>query len=81
MQQPATYNQAYDQSGYGGAGGPPDIGVKGRTIALISAVRTLLRSAQLYSFFTLYFTDMKCLIVPLIAVNLVIIGYELILGG
>ncbi|KAI0347196.1 Yos1-like protein [Trametopsis cervina] len=51
-----AYGQAYDQAGQS------DIGMKGRLINLISAVRTLMR-------------------IPLIALNLVIIGYELILGG
>ncbi|KAI0092071.1 Yos1-like protein [Irpex rosettiformis] len=50
------YGQPYDQQG------GQDIGMKGRLINLISAVRTLMR-------------------IPLIALNLVIIGYELILGG
>ena len=36
------YAQPYDQSGY--AAGQQDIGVKGRIINLISAVRTLMRS-------------------------------------
>ncbi|KAI0772612.1 Yos1-like protein [Irpex lacteus] len=49
------YGQPYDQQGQ-------DVGMKGRLINLISAVRTLMR-------------------IPLIAFNLVIIGYELILGG
>jgi len=53
------YAQPYDQSGYAGQ---QDVGVKGRMINLISAVRTLMR-------------------IPLIGLNIVIIGYELILGG
>jgi hypothetical protein len=40
QQQPA-YAPGYDQPG--AAAGPPDIGVRGRLITLISAVRTLLR--------------------------------------
>ncbi|KAI0796786.1 ER-to-golgi transport membrane protein [Abortiporus biennis] len=54
------YAQPYDQTGY--PTGQEDIGMKGRMINLISAVRTLMR-------------------IPLIGVNLVIIVYELILGG
>ncbi|KAI0638056.1 Yos1-like protein [Trametes polyzona] len=53
------YAQAYDQAAYPGA---QDVGLKGRLINLISAVRTLMR-------------------IPLIGLNLVIIIYELILGG
>ncbi|KAA1466494.1 Yos1-like protein [Dentipellis sp. KUC8613] len=53
------FQQPYDQAGFGGA---QDVGVKGRIINLISAVRTLMR-------------------IPLIGINLVIIVYELILGG
>ncbi|RPD67304.1 Yos1-like protein [Lentinus tigrinus ALCF2SS1-7] len=53
------YAQPYDQAAYAGG---QDIGVKGRMINLIGAVRTLMR-------------------IPLIGLNLVIIGYELILGG
>ncbi|KDQ64493.1 hypothetical protein JAAARDRAFT_166797 [Jaapia argillacea MUCL 33604] len=56
----SSFNQPYDQSGYGGPQG--DVPVKARMISLISAVRTLMR-------------------IPLIGVNLVIICYELILGG
>jgi len=37
----AAFHQPYDQSGYGVA--QPDIGVKGRMINLIGAVRTLMR--------------------------------------
>ena len=37
------YGQAYDQAGYGGQ---QDISVKARIINLISAVRTLMRSAS-----------------------------------
>ena len=71
------YAQPYDQSGY--AAGQQDIGVKGRIINLISAVRTLMRSTCTLS---LYFTLLlNCtLIVPLIAINLVIIVYEMIAG-
>jgi hypothetical protein len=37
----AAFHQPYDQSGYGDA--QPDIGMKGRMINLIGAVRTLMR--------------------------------------
>ncbi|KAH9977717.1 Yos1-like protein [Lactifluus volemus] len=54
------FQQNYDQSG--GYGNPvQDIGMKGRLINLISAVRTVMR-------------------IPLIAINIVVIIYELILG-
>ncbi|KAM5540390.1 hypothetical protein V8D89_005848 [Ganoderma adspersum] len=53
------YAQQYDQQGYSAG---QDVGVKGRLINLISAVRTLMR-------------------IPLIGLNLVIIIYELLLGG
>ncbi|KAI0775926.1 Yos1-like protein [Trametes elegans] len=53
------YAQPYDQAAYPGG---QDVGLKGRLINLISAVRTLMR-------------------IPLIGLNLVIIGYELVLGG
>jgi len=55
------YNQPYAQP-YDQNGGPQDVGVKGRLINLISAVRTLMR-------------------IPLIVFNVVVIVYELILGG
>jgi len=64
----STQVQAGQQAGYGQAYAQPydqqgqDVGMKGRLINLISAVRTLMR-------------------IPLIGLNLVIIGYELILGG
>ncbi|KAI0080900.1 Yos1-like protein [Panus rudis PR-1116 ss-1] len=53
------YAQPYDQAGFNAQ---QDIGMKGRIINLIGAVRTLMR-------------------IPLIGLNLVIIVYELILGG
>jgi len=53
----ANFHQPYDQTGYGVA--QPDIGVKGRMINLIGAVRTLMR-------------------IPLIALNLAVILYELV---
>jgi len=56
----AGFQQPYDQTGYGYA--QQDVGMKGRIINLIGAVRTVMR-------------------IPLIGLNLVIIGYELILGG
>jgi len=37
----AAFHQPYDQTGYGAA--QPDVGVKGRMINLIGAVRTLMR--------------------------------------
>ncbi|CAL1700957.1 unnamed protein product [Somion occarium] len=60
VQTGGAYAQPYEQPGY--AGVQQDVGVKGRIINLISAVRTLMR-------------------IPLIGINLVIIVYELILGG
>ncbi|KAI0068707.1 Yos1-like protein [Artomyces pyxidatus] len=57
----AAFQQQYDQTGVYG-GGPVDVGVKGRIINLISAVRTLMR-------------------IPLIGFNLVVIVYEILLGG
>ncbi|KAI1795115.1 Yos1-like protein [Ganoderma leucocontextum] len=54
-----SYPPQYDQQGYPAG---QDVGVKGRLINLISAVRTLMR-------------------IPLIGLNLVVIIYELLLGG
>ena len=72
----AAYNQpyghGYDQTGYGGQ---QDIGPKARIINLISAVRTLMRSASLSY---LHSTWANYPVVPLIILNLVIIVYELI---
>ena len=75
-----------------------DIGVKGKLINLIGAVRTLMRGACLFFppfplcflFQKKYFklkqmeTDgnaCQCSTVPLIFINVLVIGYELILGG
>lgn len=70
------YAQQYDQQGYAAG---QDVGVKGRLINLISAVRTLMRSKHHLS---LHLTATKtCVTVPLIGLNLVIIIYELLLGG
>lgn len=71
------YAQPYDQSGY--ATGQQDIGVKGRIINLISAVRTLMRS-MCTLFLPAFSHLLTCLTVPLIGINLVIIGYEMIAG-
>jgi hypothetical protein len=78
-QQPqAQAYTGYDQTG-GNAGGIAEPGVKARLVTLISAVRTLLRRTCLLS--SIYVRALICLLVPLIIVNLVIIVYELILGG
>ncbi|KAI6003982.1 Yos1-like protein [Pisolithus albus] len=61
------YQHSFDQNGYGY--GQQDVGVKVRIINLISAVRTLMRSKR------------ACVQVPLIGLNLVVIVYELVLGG
>lgn len=53
--------------------------MKGRLIILISAVRTLMRSESCLRF--LHGIPTYAASVPLIGLNLVIIGYELILGG
>ncbi|KAG2056436.1 Yos1-like protein [Suillus hirtellus] len=75
----AGFQPPYDQSGYGYTQ-QQDAGVKVRLINLISAVRTLMRSKWLnppVGTDTLMFLHK----VPLIGLNLVIIVYELILGG
>ncbi|KAI0053634.1 Yos1 protein [Auriscalpium vulgare] len=60
---PNGFQQPFDQTGaFGNAAGTYDVGVKGRIINLISAVRTLMR-------------------IPLIGFNIVVIGYELVLGS
>lgn len=69
------YAQPYDQAA------AQDIGVKGRLINLISAVRTLMRGMPavfIAQDVSLMFTSFS---VPLIAFNIAIIGYELVLGG
>lgn len=50
------FQQPYDQYG-GGAGGVQDIGVKGRLINLIGAVRTLMRS--MYNSYRILFVHKK----------------------
>ena len=66
---------------YGQPHSADSAGVKVRLINLISAVRTLLRSQ---STLTLYaccsMLRIFGLTVPLIAVNIIVIGYELVLG-
>lgn len=74
----AGFHQSYDQSGYGYA--QQDVGVKVRIINLISAVRTLMRSKRVQTCMEKY-TKHSCKQVPLIGLNLVVIVYELILGG
>lgn len=69
------YGQGYDQTGYGGQ---QDIGPKARIINLISAVRTLMRSTSLSYPKAIHFTRTDLSVVPLIALNLIIIVYELI---
>lgn len=71
-----SYNQAYGQPYE--QGGDGDAGVKSRMINLISAVRTLMRSAYLIA--SLACHSNFAFTVPLIAVNLVVIVYELLLG-
>jgi len=75
----AAYNQpygnGYDQTGYAGQ---QDIGPKARIINLISAVRTLMRSASLSHLNTIHSTWANYPVVPLIGLNLMIIVYELI---
>lgn len=76
----AGYNQPYappyDQAGFAGN---QDVSVKARLINLIGAVRTLMRSKSLLDYLTAYSDSLP--LVPLIGLNLVIILYELILGG
>lgn len=69
------YAQPYDQAA------AQDIGVKGRLINLISAVRTLMRGTSHIS--VAQDISLTCFVysVPLIAFNIAIIGYELVLGG
>lgn len=74
----AGFHQSYDQSGYGYA--QQDVGVKVRLINLISAVRTLMRSKRVQTCMQKN-SKYSCKQVPLIGLNLVVIVYELILGG
>lgn len=69
------YGQGYDQAGYGGQ---QDIGPKARIINLIGAVRTLMRSESISFPVLSHSTWTNSLVVPLIALNLIIIVYELI---
>ncbi|KAH8830875.1 Yos1-like protein [Flagelloscypha sp. PMI_526] len=57
----ASFNQSYDQSGYGTYQAPAEPGIKQRLIELVAAVRTVMR-------------------IPLIAINIVIIAYAIVLG-
>ena len=74
----AAYNPPYDQNVYGGVQG--QAGIKAGMINLLSAVRTVMRSA-----FALIFariaasTDVRSA-VPLIGLNIVVIIYQLLLG-
>ncbi len=79
-QQPRDTNsvyQAYDQSGYGAT---QDVGIKARLIDLISAVRTLMRSTSHVSSTYRQKSSTK-MTVPLIIINIIVIIYELLLGG
>jgi len=69
------YGQGYDQAGYGGQ---QDIGPKARIINLIGAVRTLMRSASISYLNAIRSARTNPPAVPLIALNLMIIVYELI---
>lgn len=69
------YGQGYDQTGYGGQ---QDIGPKARIINLIGAVRTLMRSESIPHPVPSYLAWTNSPAVPLIALNLIIIAYELI---
>ena len=69
--------QAYDQSGYGAN---QDVGIKARLIDLISAVRTLMRSTSHVSSSYRQKSSTETT-VPLIIINIIVIIYELLLGG
>ena len=68
------YAQQYQRDPYGGA---QDIGVKGRLINLIGAVRTLMRSEYLI-YPPASSRRIERPAVPLIGLNLIIIVYELV---
>ncbi|KAI0322440.1 Yos1-like protein [Amylostereum chailletii] len=76
---PPNANAGFGSDVYGG--GAQDIGVKGRIINLISAVRTLMRSMYMVHIFYNSSAHMLSPPVPLIGINLVVIVYELILGS
>lgn len=66
----ANFHQPYDQTGYSAA--QPDIGVKGRMINLIGAVRTLMRSICCSCLFTGRWTNVifsKYLLLPWILLS------------
>ena len=67
------YAQAYQQDPYGAQ----DIGVKGRLINLIGAVRTLMRS-EFFLVSQHHNDSLTAFSVPLIGLNLIIVVYELV---
>jgi hypothetical protein len=72
------FQQNYDHgAGYGNPA--QDIGVKGRLINLISAVRTVMRSTC-HPISVSDTNNDQARTVPLIGINIVVIIYELILG-
>ena len=74
----AAYNPSYDQNVYGGVQG--QAGVKAGVINLLSAVRTVMRSAfALIVARVAASTDVRSA-VPLIGLNIVVIIYQLLLG-
>ncbi|KAF8195901.1 Yos1-like-domain-containing protein [Mycena galopus ATCC 62051] len=76
----AAFHQTYDPQtgGYGAQqGGEPTM--KARLVDLISAVRTLMRSTCHFS--TSISSPLTRVLVPLIGLNIIIILYELLLGG
>jgi immediate early response 3-interacting protein 1 len=75
------FQQNFDHSG--GYGNPvQDIGMKGRLINLMSAVRTVMQSMCHFHFvpYALQTWTTNPKTVPLIGINIVVIIYELILG-
>lgn len=71
------FQQSYDQTTYGSASS--EVGMKDRLVDLISAVRTLMRSAYLLPYRAVSKLTTSC-VVPLIAINTLVILYELVWG-